>query len=360
MSARFPPQGLKGRGALTNPLNRFDRLHAEPVEDGWHQEEPVDSLVTSVLPEPARSVITYNDSPDIPFDRSINPYRGCEHGCSYCFARPSHAFVGLSPGIDFETKLFYKADAARLLTEELAAKNYTPQPIMFGANTDPYQPVERRLRVTRSLLEVLWERRHPVTILTKGSLILRDVDLLADMAAKNLVRVLVTLTTRDADLKRRLEPRAASHAARLNVLRELAQRGVPTGTLIAPVIPAINDQELEAMVEDAAAAGVRSAGYVLLRLPLEVAEIFRQWLAVNMPDRAAHVMSLVQGTRDGRDNSPQFGERMRGTGAWAQLLRDRFRLACRKHGLSRERDMPPLDTTQFRPPSRGGQMALEI
>lgn len=360
MSARLPSSALKGRGALTNPHNRFDRQHTEPVDDGWHQDELTESLATSVLPEPARSVITYNDSPDIPFDRSINPYRGCEHGCSYCFARPSHAFVGLSPGIDFETKLFYKADAARLLTEELAARSYVPQPIMFGANTDPYQPVERRLQVTRSLLEVLWERRHPLTILTKGSLILRDADLLASMASKNLVRVLVTLTTRDAGLKRSLEPRAASHAARLQIIRELSCRGVPTGTLIAPIIPAVNDQELEVLLEDAVHAGVRSAGYVLLRLPLEVAGIFRSWLDAHMPDRAAHVMSLVQGTREGKDNSSTFGERMRGTGAWAQLLRDRFRLACRKHGISRDRELPPLDTTLFRPPSRGGQMSLEI
>jgi DNA repair photolyase len=359
MSDRLPPQGFKGRGALANPPNRFDRQRAEPVDDGWHQDELPDSIATSVLPEPARSVITYNDSPDIPFDRSINPYRGCEHGCPYCFARPSHAFVGLSPGIDFETRLFYKADAARLLEEELAARNYVPRPIMFGANTDPYQPVERRLRVTRSLLEVLLQRRHPVTILTKGSLILRDADLLAQMAALNLVRVLVTLTTRDMDLKRRLEPRAASHAARVQVLREMTQRGVPTGTLIAPVIPAVNDQELEALVEDAAGAGAQSAGYVLLRLPLEVAGIFRQWLQTHLPERAAHVMSLLQDARGGRDNSATFGERMRGTGAWAQLVRDRFRLACRRHGLFPDRSRP-LDTSLFRPPSRGGQIDLDL
>lgn len=360
MSARLPPHGLKGRGALSNPHNRFDRQHTELVDDGWYQDELAESLATSVLPEPARTIITYNDSPDIPFDRSINPYRGCEHGCPYCFARPSHAFVGLSPGIDFETRLFYKADAARLLEEELASPGYRARPIMFGANTDPYQPVEKRLRVTRSLLEVLRERRHPLTILTKGSLILRDADLLGDMAAMNLVRVLVTLTTRDVGLKRSLEPRAASHAARLQVIRELSRRGVPMGTLIAPVIPAVNDQELEALLQDAAHAGVRSAGYVLLRLPLEVAGIFRSWLDAHLPERAAHVMSLVQATREGKDNSARFGERMRGTGAWAQLLRDRFRLACRKYGLARDRELPPLDITQFRPPSRGGQMGLEF
>jgi DNA repair photolyase len=359
MPLRLPPTGFKGRGALSNPANRFDQRHTEAVDDGWFQEEPAESLVTSVLPEPARSVITYNDSPDIPFDRSINPYRGCEHGCSYCFARPSHAFIGLSPGIDFETKLFYKADAARLLQEELARPGYKPEPIMFGANTDPYQPVERRLGVTRSLLEVLLAQRHPATILTKGSLILRDADLLAEMARLNLVQVLVTLTTRDAQLKRKLEPRASSHAARLQVIRELAGKGVPMGTLIAPMIPAVNDHELEALLEDAVAAGVGYAGYVLLRLPREVAEIFRQWLHVHLPDRAAHVMSLVQDARGGKDNSSEWGERMRGTGAWAQLLRDRFRLARRKHGLP-SANVRPLETTLFRPPSRGGQMSLGL
>jgi DNA repair photolyase len=360
MAARLPPSGFKGRGALSNPVNRFDRNHTDAVDDGWYQDELPESLATSVQPEPARSVITYNDSPDIPFDRSINPYRGCEHGCPYCFARPSHAFVGLSPGIDFETRLFYKVDAARLLDEELGRKGYQPQPIMLGANTDPYQPIERKLEVTRSLLQVLLKRRHPANILTKGSLILRDADLIAEMASLNLVRVYVTLTTRDMELKRSLEPRAASHQARLHVIRELAARGVPMGTLIAPVIPAVNDQELEALLEDAVGAGVRSAGYVLLRLPLEVADIFRQWLETHMPERAAHVMSLVQGARGGRDNSSEWGKRMRGTGAWAQLLRDRFRLASRKHGLEKGAGQP-LDLSLFRPPpSRGGQMDLGL
>lgn len=359
MAHQSPPSGLKGRGALSNPVNRYDRLHAEPVDDGWQQDELPESLATTVLPEPARSIITYNDSPDIPFDRSINPYRGCEHGCPYCFARPSHAFVGLSPGIDFETRLFYKADAARLLKEELGRKGYAPLPIMLGSNTDPYQPVERRLGVTRSVLEVLLAARHPATILTKGSLILRDAELLAEMASLNLLRVYVTLTTRDVSLKRGLEPRAAGHSARLQVIRTLSARGVPMGTLIAPVIPAVNDHELEALLQDAADAGVKQAGYVLLRLPLEVKDIFRQWLEAHLPERAAHVMSLVQDTRGGKDNSSEFGERMRGTGAWAQLLRDRFRLACRKHGLATGRDAP-LDVSQFRPPSRGGQMDLGI
>lgn len=360
MSLRLPPAGFKGRGALGNPPSRYDSQHAEAVDDGWHRDEPPESIATSVLPEPARSVITYNQSPDIPFDRSINPYRGCEHGCPYCFARPSHAYLGLSPGIDFETKIFYKADAAHLLRQELARRSYVPAPIMFGANTDPYQPLERRLGITRSLLEVLHAQRHPAYLLTKSALILRDADLLAAMAAQRLVRVLVTLTTRDNDLKRRLEPRAAGHAARLQVIRQLAARGVPVGVLIAPVIPAVNEHELEALLEDAASAGADSAGYVLLRLPLEVAGLFRQWLETHMPDRAAHVMSLVQAARGGRDNSSAWGERMRGTGAWAQLLRDRYHLARRRLGLATGRESALLDRSAFRPPSTGGQMDLGL
>ncbi len=360
MSLHVPPSGFRGRGALSNPPSRYDSQRSETVDDGWFQEELADSIATAVLPEPARSVITYNQSPDIPFDRSINPYRGCEHGCPYCFARPSHAYLGLSPGVDFETRLFYKADAAALLQQELARKSYVPQPIMFGANTDPYQPLERRLGVTRSLLEVLSAQHHPAYVLTKGSLILRDAELLADMARRRLMRVYVTLTTRDRDLKRRLEPRAAAHQARLQVIRELSGRGVPVGVLIAPVIPAVNDHELEALLEDAATAGADSAGYVLLRLPLEVADLFREWLQAHMPDRAAHVMSLVQGARGGRDNTSGWGERMRGTGAWAQLLRDRFHLARRKCGLGTGRDNAALDVSQFRPPSTGGQMDLGL
>jgi DNA repair photolyase len=360
MSLRLPPTGFKGRGALSNPPNRYDGRHAEAIDDGWYPEELPGSIATSVLPEPARSVITYNDSPDVPFDRSINPYRGCEHGCPYCFARPSHAYLGLSPGLDFETRLFYKADAAKLLREELAQKGYSPQPIMLGANTDPYQPLERRLGITRSLLEALYEHRHPAYVLTKSSLILRDAELLAAMAAERLLRVYVTLTTRDRELKRRLEPRAAAHHARVEVIRELSRRGVPVGVLVAPVIPAVNDHELEALLEDAAAAGAHSAGYVLLRLPLEVAGLFRQWLDTHMPGRAAHVMSLVQAARGGRDNTSAWGERMRGTGPWAKLLRDRFHLARRRLGLSSAGELPPLDISRFRPPAGGGQLELGL
>jgi DNA repair photolyase len=357
MPARLPPSGFKGRGALSNPANRFDKAHVEAVDDGWYEEEPPDSLPTELIIDHSRSVIARNDSPDIGFDQSINPYRGCAHGCVFCYARPTHAYLGLSPGLDFETRLVYKPDAAAVLRQELGRSGYVCKYIMLGSNTDPYQPVERSLRITRSILEVLAETCHPVSVTTRSTLLLRDLDLLAPMAARGLVSVTFSLTTFDAELKRKLEPRSASSPARLQAIRALRDAGVPVGVLAAPIIPAVNDSELESMLERAAEAGATSAGYVLLRLPLEVADLFRQWLEVHMPDRAAHVMSLVQGARDGADNTAKFGERMRGTGAWAQLLRDRFRLACRKYGLNTG-DRVPLDTGQFRPPSRGGQMDL--
>lgn len=359
MSARPPPSGYKGRGALSNPVNRFDRQHAEAVDDGWQQGEEPDSIATEVRVDSSRTVIARNDSPDIGFDQSINPYRGCEHGCIFCYARPTHAYLGMSPGIDFETRLVYKPEAAALLREELARPGYTCKYIMMGSNTDPYQPVERRLRVTRSILEVLAETRHPVAITTRSGLLLRDLDLLAPMAELGLVSVVFSMTTFDAELKRHLEPRSASAQARLHAIRALRDAGVPVGVLAAPIIPAVNDSELETILERVAEAGAMHAGYVLLRLPLEVADLFRQWLQTHMPDRAAHVMALVQGMRDGKDNSSTFGERMRGTGAWAALLRDRFRLACRKLGLDTGHGAP-LDTTLFRPPSRGGQMDLGL
>ena len=348
---------LKGRGARINPAGRFASTRQQSVDDGWYQEATPDSIATEVRPEAARTLISHNDSPDIPFAQSINPYRGCEHGCVYCYARPSHAYVDLSPGIDFETRLFYKADAARLLRAELARPAYRPQPIMLGANTDPYQPVEKRLRVTRDILEVLWEARHPVTIITKGAMVLRDLDLLQDLACLNLVRVTVSLTTLDPELKRTLEPRAASPQARLRVIAALAEGGVPVGVLTAPLIPAVNDAELESLLEAAATAGATRAGYVLLRLPHEVKDLFRAWLEQHMPLRAAHVMSLVQQARGGRDNDPRFGNRMRGEGAWAGLLAARFQLACRRLGLGTGRSSE-LCTTLFRPPRLGGQLEL--
>ena len=348
---------IKGRGATFNPAGRFAGTTGHAVDDGWYQESVPDSIATEVRPEAARSIISRNDSPDIPFTQSINPYRGCEHGCVYCYARPSHAYLDLSPGIDFETRLFYKADAARLLRAELARPGYRCQPIMLGANTDPYQPVEKRLGVTREILEVLLETRHPVTIITKGTLVLRDLGLLQEFAAMNLVRVTVSLTTLDPELKRTLEPRAASPQARLRVITELARAGVPVSVLAAPLIPAVNDAELEQLLAAAAAAGATRAGYVLLRLPHEVKELFRAWLEQHLPLRAEHVMSLVQQARGGRDNDPRFGLRMRGTGPWAEMLRARFELARRRLGLSAERS-PELDTGRFCPPRGSGQLEL--
>ena len=350
---------LKGRGATINPPGRFARHTGQAVDDGWYQEATPDSVATEVRAEAARTVISRNESPDIPFTQSINPYRGCEHGCVYCYARPSHAYVDLSPGIDFETRLYYKADAARLLRAELARPGYRCMPITLGANTDPYQPVEKQLRVTREILEELLRSRHPVTIITKGALILRDLELLQEFARLKLVHVTVSLTTLDPELKRTLEPRAASPQARLRVISALAAAGVPVGVLAAPMIPAVNDAELELLLEAAAAAGATRAGYVLLRLPHEVKDLFRAWLEQHLPLRAAHVMSLIRQARDGRDNDPRFGQRMRGTGPWAAMLRARFELARKRLGLSGERD-PELDATLFLAPYGSGQLELSL
>ena len=342
-------QSFTGRGALSNPPGRFDKQQLASVDDGWYQEEAPESINTTLEPDRARAVITTNDSPDIPFEQSINPYRGCESSCIYCYARPSHAYMGLSPGLDFETRLFYKADAAKVLEEQLARSGYVCKSITLGANTDPYQPVERRMKVTRSILEVLARTHHPVAIITKHALVLRDLDLLADMARNGLVSVAVSVTTLDTELKRIMEPRAASPQARLRTLAALSAAGVPTSVMAAPMIPALNDHELEAILEAAAAAGARWAGYVLLRLPYEIKDLFREWLAEHFPDRAAHVMSLIRDMRGGRDYDSRFGTRMRGTGPYAQLLGNRFRLACRRLELNSE-PRTPLDTTRFRPP----------
>ena len=298
----------------------------------------------------ARRIIARNESPDIPFTQSINPYRGCEHGCVYCYARPTHAYLNLSPGLDFETKLFYKADAAALLRKELAAPGYECSPIALGANTDPYQPIERTLRVTRQILELLASCEHPATIVTKGAALLgRDLDLLAGMAERNLVAVYVSVTTLDVELKRTLEPRAASPAARLAAIERLARAGVPVGVLVAPVIPVLTDHEIERILEAAAAAGARTASYVMLRLPHEVKDLFREWLETHRPLAAAHVMSRVQALRGGRDNDPRFGSRLHGEGAFAALIAQRFATARRRLGLDR-RDAFVLDTKRFRPP----------
>jgi len=343
------PRARKGRGALTNPPGRFDAQQITAVDDGWYLQEESDSIPTTLEQDKAHGIITTNDSPDVGFERSINPYRGCSTGCVFCFARPTHAYLGLSPGLDFETRLFYKADAAKLLEAELSRPGYVCKPIMLGINTDAYQPDERRMRVTRSILEVLERTRHPVSILSKHSLVLRDLDLLTSLARDNLVTVSLTVTTLDDDLKRRLEPRAASPAARIRTLAALAAAGVPCGVMIAPVIPALTDHEMEAILEACAAAGVRSAGYVLLRLPYEIKDLFREWLAEHYPERAAHVMSIIRELRGGYDNDPRFGTRMRGTGPYAELLRNRFALACRRLGLN-STERGSLDTTRFHPP----------
>lgn len=347
------PRSRPGRGALSNPAGRFEPTRCERMDDGWGSlDELPPPLETLVQPEASRSVISYNDSPDIPFSRSINPYRGCEHGCVYCYARPSHSFVNLSPGLDFETRLFFKDGAARHLRRELAARGYGCEPIHLGASTDPYQPLERRLAITRGILDVLLECRHPVTITTKSALILRDLDLLAALAGDRLVHVSLSITTLDSNLKRRLEPRAPAAAARLAALRGLASAGIPVGVLVAPVIPILTDHELERILQVAQEAGAQDAGYVVLRLPGEVHGLWLEWLQVHYPGKAAHVMSIVRDLRGGTDNDPRFGRRMRGQGVFAELLRTRFRTACRRLGLTTG-GSPTLDRAKFRPPVTG-------
>jgi len=343
-------QPFKGRGAASNPAGRFDALTHEKADDGWYQEETPASLNETVLPDRARGIITTNDSPDVGFDQSINPYRGCSHGCVYCFARPTHSFLGLSPGLDFETKLFYKADAVKLLEEELSKPKYVCKPIALGINTDGYQPLEKRLEVTRGILAVLTRCRHPVSIVTKSALIVRDIDLLADLAKDRLTSVVLSITSLTDDIKRTLEPRTASPQARLRVIKQLAEAGIPVGVLVAPVIPAITDHEMEHILAAAREAGASFAGYVLLRLPHEVKILFREWLQDHYPDRAAHVMSLINQARGGKDYDAKFGVRMRGTGAYADLLRTRFELAARKLGLDSSDGRHELDTSLFRPP----------
>ena len=312
-------------------------------------------LRTQVAADASRSVISWNESPDIPFDRSVNPYRGCEHGCVYCYARPGHAWLGLSPGLDFETRLFVKREAAALLCEELSAPGYACAPLALGAVTDAYQPIERTHRITRAVLELLCELRHPVTIVTKSGLIERDIDLLADLARQTVLHVHLSITTLRTDLARRLEPRAASPLRRLETIARLRAAGIPVGVLAAPVIPVLTDAELEAILEAAREAGALSADYVLLRLPQEVAELFRAWLAEHAPGQAAHVMARVQDMRGGRDNDARFGRRMVGDGVFAGLIAQRFRLATRRLGYG---ELPPLRTDLFRRQGRGGQMSL--
>jgi DNA repair photolyase len=338
---------------VSNPAGRFESTRSEAVDDGWGSlDEELPPLATIVQPEPARTIISRNDSPDISFDQSINPYRGCEHGCVYCYARPSHAYLNLSPGLDFETRLFYKQDAARLLEQELAAPSYRCSPITIGANTDPYQPIEREYRVTRSIIEVLAKYRHPFSIITKSAMIERDIDLLAPLAAEGLVYVLVSVTTLSNDLKRTLEPRTASPAARLRAIRNLHEAGIPVGVMVAPIIPVLTDSEMERILGAAAASGARSAAYVLVRLPHELKDLFREWLDHNEPLKAKHVMSRLQAMRGGRDNDSRFGVRQRGEGEYASLLAQRFAAACARLGLN-QRERFAHTTTLFRPPVLG-------
>ena len=348
---RLAPADLRrGRGAASNVTARFEPNRREDFDDGWTREEAPAPLKTEVTMERARSIITRNDSPDISFDRSINPYRGCEHGCVYCFARPSHAYVGLSAGLDFESKLFAKEGAAALLEKELAAAKYRPSSIALGANTDAYQPVERQYRVTRSVLEVLARARHPVGIVTKSNLVLRDLDLLAPMAEQGLVKVFISVTTLDRDLARTMEPRAPTPERRLEAIERLAQAGVPVGVMVAPIIPAVNDAEVEKILTRAHAAGAREAGYVTLRLPLELREIFREWLSVNFPDKLKHTMSLVQSMHGGKDYESQWGRRMAGSGPYAWMIGRRFEIAAQRLGY---REAPlALRNDLFRAPER--------
>jgi DNA repair photolyase len=344
------PARIKGRGAASNPEGRFESVTQTREDDGWHRDdEPASRPATTVAEERARSIISRNDSPDITFEQSINPYRGCEHGCIYCYARPSHSYLNLSAGIDFETKLFAKTNAAELLRRELAKPGYVCSPINLGANTDPYQPIERRYRITRSILEVLAEHRHPCTIVTKNALILRDLDLLVPMARANLVHAFVSVTSLDNRLASTLEPRASAPHRRIEAVAALNEAGVPCGVMVAPIIPMVTDRFLEAILERAAAAGAKVAGYTIVRLPYELKDLFREWLDLHVPERAEHVMSLVRQMRGGRDNDPRFGSRMRGEGEFAELIRQRFALACRRNGLGRGRGLS-LDTTAFRRP----------
>ena len=347
----------RGRGAVTNPAGRYEPVRAEAFDDGWTPDEEIPPVQTQVTIEKPRTIITRNDSPDISFDRSINAYRGCEHGCVYCFARPTHAYQGLSPGLDFETKLFAKPNAAELLEKELSAAGYEPKTMAIGTNTDPYQPIEKRFRITRSVLEVLARTNHPVGIVTKSALVTRDIDILAPMAERGLAKVAMSVTTLDPKLARTMEPRAATPRKRLETIRRLTDAGIPVSVLVAPIIPAVNDPEIEDILQAVEAAGAREAGYVLLRLPHELKEIVRDWLSENYPDKVKHVFSLVQDTRDGKAYDSSWGKRMTGAGPYAWLIGRRFEAACARLGLNKRRDR--LRTDLFIPPTKKtGQLSL--
>ncbi len=355
------PPPFRGRGAQSGNVSQRFALPLREADGNWRDEQeaidgPAAKLRTIVTEERPKSILSFNKSPDVPFDRSINAYRGCEHGCIYCFARPTHAYHDLSPGLDFETKLFAKPDAARLLREALAKPSYLPAPIAMGTNTDPYQPIEARYRITRQVLELCLEVNHHVSITTKSARVLRDLDLLAEMATRRLVAVGISVTSLDPRLSGMLEPRASAPAKRLAALGKLVKAGIPAHVSVAPVIPSITDQFMERLLEEAAVAGVRSASWIMLRLPHEVAPLFREWLSVHFPDRAAKVMGIVQSIRGGRDNDPDFFTRMKPQGVWADLFRTRFRLATKRLGMNRS--AYDLDCSQFRRPDMHGQLSL--
>lgn len=355
------PPGSRGRGAQSGALSRRFNLAAREADGDWLDDAeaidgPAPKLRTTVTEEHPRAVLTFNKSPDIPFDRSVNAYRGCEHGCIYCFARPTHAYHDLSPGLDFETKLFAKPDAAKILRRTFAKPGYAPEIMAMGTNTDPYQPIEGRYGITREILEVCLEAKHPVAITTKSARVLRDLDLLAELAKQQLVAVSISVTSLDPRLSGILEPRASSPARRIDALTRLAAAGVPTHCMISPIIPAITDHHMEAIVDEAAKAGVRAANWIMLRLPHEVAPLFREWLDTHFPDRAGKVMAFVQEMRGGRDNDPGFHSRFLPTGAWADLFRQRFALAVKRSGLPQQR--LELDCAAFTPPPVDGQLRL--
>ena len=343
----------RGRGAQSNASGRYEAEARVAFDDGWQSLDDLPPFKTTVALDTARKVISRNDSPDIGFDRSINPYRGCEHGCVYCFARPTHAYLGLSPGLDFESKLFVKPDAPELLEKELAAPGYEPRMIAIGTNTDPYQPIERERKIMRGILEVLERTSHPVGIVTKSALVVRDIDILSRMAKRNLAKVAISVTSLDPKLARAMEPRASTPSKRLAALRQLADAGIPATVMVAPVIPALNDAEIERILDAAAHAGVKEASYVMLRLPLEVRDLFREWLMANYPDRYRHVFTLIRDMRGGRDYDSQWGTRMKGTGPMAWMIGRRFEIACDRLGLNKRRSK--LTTTHFIKPKKSSE-----
>lgn len=342
---RVRPDRNRGRSAGINPSGRFEPVSRHVFDDGWNSLEELPPFKTEVQVEKPRTIITRNESPDISFDRSINPYRGCEHGCVYCFARPTHAFMGLSPGLDFESKLFAKPDAARMLDKELSKPGYQPRTIAIGTNTDPYQPIEKQHRIMREILEVLEARGHPVGIVTKSALVTRDIDILSRMAERGLAKVALSVTTLDRMLARTMEPRASTPTKRLEAIRQLSDAGIPASVMVAPIIPGLTDPEMERILDSARAAGAREAGYVILRLPMEVAPIFKDWLLRHYPDRYRHVMSLIRSMRDGKDYDSEWGKRMKGAGPYAWQIGRRFEITAKRLGLNAERRQ--LRTDQF-------------